>query len=102
MKDVIYFLGSCMEERECEKRVPGLLDHYFAELRIAMKDEVKFSKLEREWRSLFALAWTDFHRFLLGWMPGHYKINKYSKRLARDVLKNLNSYQGKRSGQKKK
>ncbi|KAL7840431.1 hypothetical protein AOLI_G00257540 [Acnodon oligacanthus] len=75
MKDVIYFLGSCMDERECEKKVPSYLDFYFSELRSAVSERVNFTELEEEWRGLFAFAWTDFHRFLLGWMPGHHKIN---------------------------
>ncbi|KAI2654983.1 Heat shock protein beta-1 [Labeo rohita] len=93
MKDVIYFLGSCMDEKECEKRVPGLLDHYFSELHKSLDEKANFSELEKEWRSMFAFAWTDFHRFLLGWMPGHHKINKYSKRLTQEVLNKLKQSQ---------
>ncbi|KAL6462433.1 hypothetical protein MHYP_G00288550 [Metynnis hypsauchen] len=89
MKDVIYFLGSCMDEREYEKKVPSYLDFYFSELRSAVSERVNFTELEEEWRGLFAFAWTDFHRFLLGWMPGHHKINKYSKKLTQDVLRKL-------------
>ncbi|XP_033837599.1 uncharacterized protein pkdc [Periophthalmus magnuspinnatus] len=89
MKDVVYFLGSCMEERECEKRVPALLDHYFSELEDAVDKDVEFAALEKEWREMFAFAWTDFHRFLLGWMPGHWKINRYSKKLTKEVLHKL-------------
>lgn len=89
MKDVVYFLGSCMEERECEKRVPGLLDYYFTELKISVRADVDYVALEKEWRDMFAFAWTDFHRFLLGWMPGHWKINRYSKQLTKEVLGKL-------------
>lgn len=89
MKDVVYFLGSCMEERECEKRVPDLLEFYFSELKNGVEKDVDFRALEKEWREMFAFAWTDFHRFLLGWMPGHWKINRYSKRLTKEVLNKL-------------
>lgn len=89
MKDVVYFLGSCMDERECEKRVPALLDHYFTELKRSVKKDVDSDALEKEWREMFAFAWTDFHRFLLGWMPGHWKINRYSKQLTKEVLHKL-------------
>ncbi|XP_068591744.1 uncharacterized protein pkdc [Cebidichthys violaceus] len=89
IKDVAYFLGSCMEERECEKRVPGLLDYYFTELKRAVKKDVDAFALEKEWREMFAFAWTDFHRFLLGWKPGHWKINRYSKQLTKEVLRQL-------------
>lgn len=90
MKDVVYFMGSCMEERECEKKAPALLDYYFSELENALdKKDVDFAALEEEWREMFAFAWTDFHRFLLGWMPGHWKINRYSKKLTKEVLLKL-------------
>uniref|UniRef100_UPI0037E718F8 uncharacterized protein pkdc n=1 Tax=Semicossyphus pulcher TaxID=241346 RepID=UPI0037E718F8 len=89
MKDIVYFLGSCMEEKECDKRVPGLLDYYFAEMKLSVKKDVDFAALENEWREMFAFAWTDFHRFLLGWMPGHWKINRYSKQLTKKVLHKL-------------
>ncbi|XP_068610916.1 uncharacterized protein pkdc [Brachionichthys hirsutus] len=89
MKDVVYFLGSCMDEGECEKRVPGMLDYYFTELKQSVGKDVDFAALETEWREMFAFAWTDFHRFLLGWMPGHWKINQYSKDLTKEVLRKL-------------
>ncbi|XP_056142814.1 uncharacterized protein pkdc [Lampris incognitus] len=89
IKDIIYYLGSCMAEKECEEMVPGLLDYYFTELRSSVNKEVDFAALEAEWREMFVFAWTDFHRFLLGWMPGHWKINSYSKKLTREVLQKL-------------
>ncbi|XP_034030230.1 uncharacterized protein pkdc isoform X2 [Thalassophryne amazonica] len=89
IKDVVYFLGSCMDERECEKGVPGFLDYYFTELKQSVKEDVDFGALEKEWRDMFAFAWTDFHRFLLGWMPGHWKVNRYSKQLKEEVLGKL-------------
>ncbi|XP_057689111.1 uncharacterized protein pkdc [Corythoichthys intestinalis] len=89
MKDVAYFLGSCMDERECEKKVPKLLDYYFAELKPAVKAGTDFAALEKEWREMFAFAWTDFRRFLLGWMPGHRKIDRYNEKLANEVLDKL-------------
>lgn len=89
MKDVVYLLGSCMDERECERRVPALLEHYFTELKLFLKTDVDVDALEKEWRDMFAFAWTDFHRFLLGWMPGHRKINRYSKQLTKEVLLKL-------------
>ncbi|KAJ3598316.1 hypothetical protein NHX12_001827 [Muraenolepis orangiensis] len=86
IKDVIYLLGSCLKGRECQKKVPGLLSHYFTELKLSVNKEVDFASLEAEWRELFAFAWADFDRFLLGWMPGHWKINSYSQQLTNEVL----------------
>ncbi|KAM9806909.1 uncharacterized protein pkdc [Syngnathus typhle] len=90
MKDVAYFLGSCIKERECEKKAPGLLDHYFSELKCALSStQLDFVALEKEWREMFAFAWTDFQRFLLGWMPGHWKIDRHNKKLTEEVLSKL-------------
>ena len=94
MKDVAYFIGSCLYEEECEKYEAELLDSYFSALKTAVeKREVKveFELLEQNWRELFSVAWTDFHRFIKGWSPGHWKINSYSERLARDVVDKIDS-----------
>lgn len=92
MKDLAYFLGSCLDEAACEAREAELLDQYFAALRSALADrqpEIDADAVEREWRALFPIAWTDFHRFLKGWSPGHWKIHSYSERLAREVVSKL-------------
>ena len=86
MKDVAYFISSCVSERDAEGVVPGMLDHYFAQLRQALSPDVDGEALEESWRSLYPVAWTDFYRFLQGWSPGHPKIHRYSERLAREVL----------------
>jgi thiamine kinase-like enzyme len=92
MKDVAYFVGSCFYEDQCEELEDSILDYYFGELRIALEIRDKyidFNALEADWRSLYPVAWTDFHRFLKGWSPGHWKINSYSERLTREVLESL-------------
>uniref|UniRef100_A0A8K9XN99 CHK kinase-like domain-containing protein n=1 Tax=Oncorhynchus mykiss TaxID=8022 RepID=A0A8K9XN99_ONCMY len=86
MKDVVYLLEE-IEEKQLEKRVPSLLDYYFTELRASVTKQMDFAALEKEWREMF--AWTDFHRFLLGWMPGHQKINRYTKQLTKEVLRKV-------------
>ncbi len=92
MKDVAYFIGSCLDEEQCERREAELLDTYFDLLRAALhnlKPCLDAETVERDWRTLYPVAWTDFHRFLKGWSPGHWKINDYSERLARNVVANL-------------
>jgi hypothetical protein len=92
MKDLAYFIGSCLDESACEKRESELLDRYFGTLRTALASKhpnIAPAAVETEWRALFPIAWTDFHRFLKGWSPGHWKINSYSERLAREVLASL-------------
>ncbi|OGI09089.1 MAG: choline kinase [Candidatus Margulisbacteria bacterium GWF2_35_9] len=93
MKDVAYFLGSCLNEDECEKMQSQCLDYYFKILKESLVSRSKdrdITAIEEEWRELYPVAWTDFHRFMKGWSPGNWKTNTYSERLAREVIKNLN------------
>ncbi|WP_397445246.1 oxidoreductase family protein [Polaribacter sp. R77954] len=87
MKDVAYFVGSCLQEKECERLESKILDTYFNHLHKALGK--RNIELENEWRDLYYVAWADFHRFLKGWSPGHWKINSYSERVAKQVIKNV-------------
>ena len=92
MKDLVYFVGSCMSERDSERYESKILDYYFAELKSAIHlktKSVNFKELENDWREMYHFAWADFHRFLKGWHPGHWKINSYSERISREVIKKL-------------
>ena len=97
MKDVAYFISSCFDEDECERRESTLLVRYFELLRQAIEhldktingQSVDCDALEADWRELYPVAWTDFFRFLQGWSPGHWKAHRYSKRLASEVLNSL-------------
>ena len=92
MKDVAYFLGSCLYEDECEEMETELLDVYFSELtkQVNLKHKnIDIVRLEKEWRDMYPLAWADFHRFIKGWSPGHWKINSYSERLTAQVINKL-------------
>lgn len=94
MKDVAYFIGSCLGEDECEAMESTLLDHYFASLRSFLAEKhpgVDAAQLEAEWRDLYDVAWADFHRFLKGWSPDHWKLTSYSERLTRRVIERLRS-----------
>lgn len=87
MKDVAYFIGSCLNEEDCERLEAQILDTYFKFLQNELAGN--HAALEREWRSLYRLAWADFHRFLKGWSPGHWKINSYSERVTAEVINSL-------------
>ena len=87
MKDLAYFIGSCLSENDCERMEEKILDTYFTYLQTALPE--KNDELETEWRSLYRVAWADFHRFLKGWSPGHWKINSYSERITSEVIKSL-------------
>ncbi len=92
MKDVAYFISSCLYEEDCEALENQVLDFYFSELKNALDRKgknINFKDLENEWRELYPYAWTDFHRFLKGWSPGHWKINSYSERLAQQTINKL-------------
>ncbi|MEE4277710.1 MAG: phosphotransferase [Halieaceae bacterium] len=92
MKDVAYFLGSVLRDDECEAHSAELLDTYFGFLRHALSatlSRAELDRLEGDWRRLYPVAWTDFHRFLKGWNPGHWKLNSYSERLAREVVADI-------------
>ena len=92
MKDVAYFIGSCLSERECKRYESALLDIYFNALKVASQasqDQVIYEELEHEWRSLYYYAWADFHRFLKGWSPGHWKINSYSEKVCQTVIADI-------------
>ena len=94
MKDVAYFIGSCLYEDDCERHEAALLDVYFSALKDALESRGRGEDprvIEQEWRALYPVAWTDFHRFMKGWSPGHWKIHSYSERLARQVLAQLNT-----------
>ncbi|MFT5957745.1 MAG: thiamine kinase-like enzyme, partial [Flavobacteriales bacterium] len=87
IKDVAYFIGSCLNERECEHFEAQILDTYFEHLQTALGE--RNEALEKEWRRLYRFAWADFHRFLKGWSPGHHKINSYSERVTAEVINRL-------------
>ena len=92
MKDVAYLIGSCLGEDACERQESALLNFYFEALQVALKRRataVNAEDVARDWRALYPVAWTDFHRFLKGWSPGHWKIHGYSERLAREVVAQL-------------
>ncbi|MFN6944278.1 MAG: oxidoreductase family protein [Cytophagaceae bacterium] len=92
MKDVAYFIGSCLNEKDSEAMEAEILHSYFAELKNAVISKgltIDHQSLEEDWRNLYHMAWADFHRFLKGWSPGHWKINSYSERISREVVLKL-------------
>jgi hypothetical protein len=89
VKDVAYFLSSCLSPAQCAALIPSYLDQYFIALRAALAPRsvaVELDALEQEWRELFPLAWVDFYRFLLGWAPGQYDPDPFSDGLVARVL----------------
>ncbi len=96
MKDVAYFMSSAVEANESTKMQEWILDTYFSALNEALdyyQPKLDANDVEKEWRSLFAISWADFHRFVKGWSPNHYKINDYSESLTKSALDDLKSKQ---------
>ncbi|MEM8885891.1 MAG: oxidoreductase family protein, partial [Planctomycetota bacterium] len=92
VKDLAYFLSSCLDENDCLQEAERWVGEYFRLLREAVverRPETDVDELEREWRALYPVAWADFVRFLVGWAPEHYKIHGYSKQLTEAVLTDL-------------
>ncbi len=92
MKDVAYFLGSCLSGSECDLHQDELLACYFTELKEALrhsKPSLNFEELREEWTTMYPYACADFTRFLLGWMPSHQKVNDYSLKQVKLVLHKL-------------
>lgn len=94
VKDLAYFLGSCLCDDDLTALHDELLSYYFSELKKGLSrygKEVNFSDLEKEWRMLYSYANADFHRFLQGWSPEHHKINPYLQSQTQLVLTKLAS-----------
>ena len=92
MKDLAYFVDSCLSEEDAEASEECLLDAYFERLAAALRErgaKVSAASVEEEWRPLYAVAWADFHRFLKGWSPGVWKASSYSERVAAAVARRL-------------
>lgn len=89
MKDVAYFLSSCLAESELFDVESTLLEFYFEALSSSLEQNGlghEFEKIKEEWSSLYPFAWTDFYRFLDGWSPGHWKMNTYAESMRNKVL----------------
>lgn len=89
IRDVAYLLDGCLPVSDRAASVARHLDTYFAALERALRARssgVAFRELEAEWRALFAVAWADFYRFLLGWSKGAYAFDDYSRALMAEAI----------------
>ncbi|MEM7231199.1 MAG: phosphotransferase [Planctomycetota bacterium] len=95
MKDLAYFAGSCFRDAEAERREDEILSCYFEAMRSYLKASndadaaIDPKAVEEDWRPLYRVAWADFHRFMKGWSPGHWKLSAYSERVTREVIASL-------------
>lgn len=90
VKDIAYFMSSCLGEKQLFAFEQETLDFYFQQFRLHVKANVlDCDALEKSWRHLYAFAWADFDRFLQGWAPGHWKQNEYIEHQTSKALRNL-------------
>lgn len=89
VKDLAYFISSCLDETEAERREDEILEFYFQRLHASIErqsNSLDANAVENEWRRLYPFAWADFCRFLQGWSPGHWKLNGYSRKLTEAAI----------------
>lgn len=99
MKDVAYFISSCLSDEACGHYEARVLDAYFGRLKSAVQERgiaVDPGALEADWRRLYPVAWADFHRFYEGWSPGGNVRGGYSDRVTRTVIAGLKRRDGHR------
>ncbi|MEL6110716.1 MAG: oxidoreductase family protein [Planctomycetota bacterium] len=97
MKDVAYFISSCLDGADAAEQQEQLLQWYFQQLRIALSDrdvKIDADAVEAEWRALYPIAWADFARFLTGWSPDHWKLNRFVDEITETALRTLAQHDG--------
>lgn len=94
MKDLILFMSSAVEPKDCAKMEKWITDTYFEIFNKSVKyyhPKINSKEIEFEWRPLFYVAWADFQRFIKAWSPNHHKINSYTEELTLKALLYLKS-----------
>ncbi|TCS42512.1 aminoglycoside phosphotransferase family protein [Reinekea marinisedimentorum] len=80
VKDLMLLLSSVMPDERLVTEAHGWVEYYFEQLSLGLKKwqkGVDADEVIAAWRPLYPVAWADFHRFLKGWSPGHWKIGRY-------------------------
>lgn len=92
MKDLAYFVSSCLDSSACKAQEESILKSYFDHLYLAMRQNQThnhsevFASLEEEWRRMYPFAWADFSRFLEGWNSSHWKLHDYANEMVREAI----------------
>lgn len=92
MKDLAYFVDSCLSEEQSFLSEKNILDYYFSKLKEALaadRPDINPSHVESEWRSLYHTARADFYRFLKGWGGACYRNNSYVENMIKEVIDEL-------------
>lgn len=89
IKDVVYFLGSCLDDDGLSIYADTLVNMYFEYLRQAVENNnhtIDIDLVEQQWRQCYCFAWADFERFLIGWASTHVKMTEYSQQQTDQAL----------------
>ena len=92
LQDIMLLFTSVFNSEQQHVYEEPLLALYFSELHSALKTSFGIDvirEIELHWRSAWPIIWSDFYRFLLGWKPNHFKINKYMKCQVNAVMSEL-------------
>ncbi|WP_198387144.1 phosphotransferase [Shewanella marisflavi] len=92
VKDLIYLLGSCLDEQQLSLQYQAAVTHYFSCLSRQLSRRLpaqEVAALTKEWQELLPLAWADFERFLAGWQPQHSKRHGFSESMTQKALHGL-------------
>lgn len=90
VKDLMLLLSSVMPDEALITEAEFFVNYYFEHLSNALgtyQPNVDAIEVIEAWKPLYAVAWADFHRFLVGWSPGHWKIGEYCKQQTSDALR---------------
>lgn len=80
IKDVMLLMSSVLSDKRLLTEGTLFINYYFEQLAQALKTYHVASDHQAiitAWRELYCIAWADFHRFLAGWKPNHWKIGQY-------------------------
>jgi len=105
IKDVVYFLGSVLDDTGLTEHSKAYVDTYFdlfskalslssggmqnAVVQNADVQNKNLNSIINEWRYLEVFAWADFERFITGWFPQHQKLTSYSAQQTEKALSRL-------------
>ncbi|WP_199886186.1 kinase [Pseudoalteromonas sp. T1lg23B] len=90
IQDVMLYFTSVFDNDGLQTNADNLLEYYFSMLSDNLSATCSTQRTQdivTSWRELWPVVWADFHRFLLGWKPDHFKINNYMREQSHNALK---------------